>query len=94
MVVNDEGLHWVLAVWKRAAPVIGDWICGVAATFSVCGPDFRVFGVLAVLGTLVAPERRFEPNMMQFPAEQEPTYALIAATSGRMPRMLMTRVRL
>ncbi len=48
----------------------------------------------AFLACSGAPERRFEPKMARFRAEQGPIYALIAAISGRMPRMFMTRVRL
>ena len=44
-------------------PIIEDWIGGVGVTFGVCGPDFRVFGVWAVLVALSAPERRLEPKM-------------------------------
>ena len=74
--------------------MIWDWIGCVAATFGVYGPDVRVFGVWAVLGARGAPERRYEPEVGRFPAEQGPIYALIAAISGRMPMMFMTRVRL
>ncbi len=45
----------------------------------------------AVLAGSGALERRFEPKMALFPAEQAP-YAWIAAISGRMPMMFMTRV--
>ena len=48
----------------------------------------------SVLAGSGAPERRYEPKMARFRAEQEPIYALIAAISGRMPMMFMTRVRL
>ncbi len=53
-----------------------------------------MFGVWAVLAGLGAPERRFEPKMALFRVENAPIYALIAAISGRMPMMFMTRVRL
>ena len=50
-----------------------------------------MWAVLAGSGAL---ERRFEPMVARFPAEQAFAYALIAAISGRMPMMFMTRVRL
>jgi hypothetical protein len=74
--------------------IIGGLIgCG-ASTFCVCGRDFRVFGVWAVLMALCAPERQFEPKIPLFLAEQGPAHALIATISGPIPMMFMTRVRL
>lgn len=86
---------------------VGSWLCGNvrrsiiggligygASTFCVCGRDFRVFGVCAVLMALCAPERLFEPKIPRFLAEQGPAHARIAAISERIPMMFMTRVRL
>ena len=74
--------------------IIGGLIgCG-ASSFCICGRDFRVFGVWVVLMALCALERRLEPNIPRFPAEQGPAHALIATISGRMPMMFIARVRL
>jgi hypothetical protein len=49
---------------------------------------------LAVLTILGRRERRYEEKMARFSAKRASAYALMAAISGPMPRMFMTRVRL
>ena len=84
----------------------GSWLCGnVRRSFAETGvggrpvssgpldPVFPISGISTVLVTLSAPEGRYEPKMAPFRVKKAPIYALIAAISGRMPRMFMTRVR-
>jgi len=62
----------VLVVWKRAALFCRGGVGIAAAIFGGCGPVFRISGVWAVLAGSGALERRFEPVMVRFPAEQAP----------------------
>ncbi len=83
-----------MGVWKRAAIYRRGGFDIAAVISGVCGHDSPISGMSTALVALSTPERRYEPKMALFRVEKGPVYALIAAISGRMPMMFMTRVRL
>ena len=88
-----ECLLRVLVVWKRAAILVEAGVCTSSAFFGGCRLIFRISSVWAVLADFDAPEWRYEPEVARFLGEWAP-HARIAAISGWMPMMFMTRVRL
>ena len=93
--MSDSGLGCVET--RDARIDLGlDWH-RVAATFwRLCGPEVSGFsGSGRPWWRSGAPERRYEPeDGVILRLNRRLIYALIAAISGRMPRMFMTRVRL